>query len=161
MLHKIRGWLRGKLDDPYLTKKAYPEPTVCPTCGLIYHKKHWKRDEGLKEKLEREAKRIKCPSCRKIEDHYPMGILTISGSFFLSHKEEINNIIKNTERKEILRNPLDRIMSLKEEKEKMIVETTSENLALALGKALSRAYKGKLEIRFSEDQKMVRVFWER
>jgi len=161
MFGRVRKLLKGKLDDPYLTRRSYVEPTICPLCGLIYHKKHWERNEELKNRLEREAKKAKCPSCRKIEDHYPMGILTITGNFLFSHKEEIKNIISNTEKKEILRNPLDRIMSLKEMKDKMVIETTSENLAIALGKALNRAYKGKLNISFSQDQKLVRVFWER
>ena len=161
MFGRIRKLLRTKLDDPYLRKGNYSDPTVCPVCGLLYHKKRWERNEELKDKLLKEAKRAKCPSCRKIEDHYPMGILTITGGFSLKNKEEIKNIIANTEKKEIFRNPLDRIMSLKEMKDKMVVETTSENLAIALGKALNRAYKGKLNISFSQDQKLVRVLWER
>ncbi len=161
MLAKIRGSIKEKLQDPYLLTKAYSEPTICPVCGLVYHKKRWTRDERLMERVADTAKRAKCPSCRKIEDHYPMGIVILKGDFLKNHKEEIINRIKNTEKREILRNPLDRIMSLKEIKGDMVIETTSENLAIALGKALRRSYKGELEIRFSEDQKMVRVFWQR
>ncbi|MCX8014532.1 MAG: BCAM0308 family protein [candidate division WOR-3 bacterium] len=155
-----RSGPRPKLADPYLLSKAYPEPTICPTCGLVYHKKRWLRDEHIKQEVEGIAEKHKCPACRKIEDHYVMGLVTITGTFVPTVKDEIVHLIHNQEKKEIFRNPLARIMSLKI-KEEVTVETTTENLALAIGKALYRAYDGELNISFSQNDKMVRVNWHR
>ncbi|MEO0072984.1 MAG: hypothetical protein ABIK10_06120, partial [candidate division WOR-3 bacterium] len=70
-----------KLTDPYLVKKI-PEPNICPGCGLVYYKKRWRKDEELKNTFTGPVYNQKCPACRKIEDHYPMGIVTISGNFW-------------------------------------------------------------------------------
>ena len=152
---------RLKLNDPYLSSKAYSEPTVCPKCGLVYHKKRWVRDENLFQTVADQAQKHKCPACRKIEDHYFMGMVTITGNFFPTIKPEIINIIRNQEKKEIARNPLARIMSLNNKKNMITVETTNDNLAEAIGKALERSHHGKLGIDLSRDSKFARVNWHR
>ncbi|MCX7785436.1 MAG: BCAM0308 family protein [candidate division WOR-3 bacterium] len=152
---------RPKLADPYLLSKAYSEPTICPTCGLVYHKKRWLRDEHIRTEIEKIAEKHKCPACRKIEDHYVMGLVTITGTFVLPNKNEIVNIIRNQEKKESLRNPLARIMSLNNKENLITVETTVENLAITIGKALENAYHGELKISFSDNEKLVRVYWHR
>ncbi|MEO0093296.1 MAG: BCAM0308 family protein [candidate division WOR-3 bacterium] len=158
-----RSGPKPKLDDPYLTTKAYPEPTICPGCGLVYHNKRWTKDEYLLNSIKSIAQKHKCPSCRKIEDHFPMGIVTITqeDDFIKQHRTEIINLIRNEEKREILRNPLDRIMSLKNNDDTIVVETTSENLAVAIGKALKRAYRGELKINFSRENKQTRISWKR
>lgn len=150
-----------RLSDPYLLAKAYSEPTICPSCGLVFHKKRWLRDDHLAQEVGEVAEKHKCPACRKIEDHYVMGLITISGSFLANAKDEIVNLIKNQEKKETFRNPLARIMSLKILENNIIVETTTENLAIMIGKALHRAHQGELEINFSQNDKLVRVHWYR
>uniref|UniRef100_A0A7C6EC56 ATPase n=1 Tax=candidate division WOR-3 bacterium TaxID=2052148 RepID=A0A7C6EC56_UNCW3 len=162
-----RGLARSKpkarLDDPYLTNKAYPEPTICPICGLVYHNKPWQKDDHLLNSIKAIAQKHKCPSCRKIEDHFAMGLVFITPKtdFVEKHKSEIINLIRNEEKREFLRNPLDRIMSLKENDGSIVVETTSENLAVSIGRALARAYNGKVDFRFSRENKQVQVKWQR
>ena len=151
------------LDDPYITRKAYPEPTICPVCGLVFHNKRWSKDDTLLESIKTIAEKHKCPSCRKIEDHFTMGTIFISSEsdFVEKHKSEIINLIRNEEKREFLRNPLDRIMSLKEQGNEFTVETTSENLAVTIGKALHRAYNGEVEFSYSRENKQARVYWKR
>lgn len=160
---EARSHPQAKLNDPYLTTKGYPEPTICPVCGLVYYNKHWVKDNHLLSVVKSIGYKHKCPSCRKIEDHFAMGIIFISqeNDFVEKHKSEIINLIRNEARREFLRNPLDRIMSLKDNDGEITVETTSENLAMAIGKALERAYKGKLEFSFSRENKQVKVYWKR
>lgn len=155
----IRGGLKPHLEDPYLTRKSYKEPTVCPRCGLVFRKRRWQKIEGFDRKTA--VEKHKCPACRKEEDHYVMGIVYISGNFFGTRREEILNMLKNEEKKQVYHNPLDRIMTIRDEDDGTQVETTSENLALHLGRMLYHSYGGKIEYRFSDDQKLARVFWYR
>lgn len=151
---------KTKLSDPYLLSKAYQEPTVCPSCGLVFHKKRWLRDEHILSEVSEVAHKHKCPACRKIDDHYFMGQIFLSGDNLLTVKNEIINLIHNQEKKESFRNPLARIMSLKYQQNNLVVETTTDNLAVMIGKALQRAYNGELKVSFS-DGKIARVHWLR
>jgi NMD protein affecting ribosome stability and mRNA decay len=103
----------------------------------------------------------KCPACRKEEDHYVMGIVYISGDFFNQRRDEIVNMLKNEEEKEVDHNPLDRIMGIVEDENGVRVETTSESLAVHLGRMLYHSYGGDVEYKFSDEQKLARVFWHR
>ncbi|HIE05601.1 MAG TPA: ATPase [bacterium (Candidatus Stahlbacteria)] len=147
------------LDDPYLKKFRYREPTVCPGCNIVYTGKRWQ----YKPRYEPTAKTAykKCPACRKIDDHYAMGLVFLSGSFLVQHRKEILHLIENQDRLGFKRNPLDRIMATRKVKNGYRIETTTEHLALTIGRALYHAYGGDVEYRFSEDQKLVRVYWHR
>ncbi len=155
-----RSDTKPKLSDPYLLAKAYQEPTVCPSCRLVFHKKRWLRDEHIFAEVSTVAHKHKCPACRKIEDHYYMGQVVASGDFFLPIKDEIVNLIHNQEKKESFRNPLARIMSLKYQSNNLVVETTTDNLAVMIGKAIQRSYNGELKVNFN-DGKIARVHWSR
>jgi len=155
----IRGGLKPHLDDPYLSRKSHKEPTLCPRCGLVFRRRRWQRIEDFDPKTAKE--KHKCPACRKEEDHYVMGIVYINGDFFKTRRTEIMNMLKNEEKKQIIHNPLDRIMTIREEKGGTCLETTSENLAVHLGRMLYHSYGGDIEYRFSDEQKLARVFWKR
>lgn len=155
----IRGGLKPHLEDPYLTRKSYKEPTVCPRCGLVYRHRRWQSIPDFD--TERAVQRRKCPACRKEEDHYVMGIVQISGNFFRSRRDEMVSMMRNEEQKTSIHNPLDRIMNIIEDESGIRVETTSESLAVHLGRTLYRAYGGDVEYQFSDEQKLVRVFWHR
>ncbi len=155
----IRGGLRPHLQDPYLVRKGYKEPTLCPRCGLVYKNRRWQR---IAKFVREDAAEVhKCPACRKIEDHYAMGVVHITGDFYKEHREEILNMIKNEEKKEVVHNPLDRIMAIKQDGDRVEIETTSENLAIHLGRMLYHSYGGSVEYKFSDEQKLARVFWHR
>jgi NMD protein affecting ribosome stability and mRNA decay len=155
----IRGGLRPHLEDPYLTRRSHKEPTVCPRCGLVYKKRRWQRIPDFDPKLAKGQH--KCPACRKEEDHYVMGIVYIRGDFFKQRRDEIINMVRNEEKKEIGPNPLDRIMGIVEDKDGVRIETTSENLAVHLGRMLYNSYGGDVEYKFSDEQKLARIFWHR
>ena len=166
MRDRLDKRLDYKINDPYLDKTQYKDPTICPTCGLVYHGKTWKRDDELKKQLEKEGKvdYKECPACRKIKDNYPMGVVYLSGDYVKDefHRSEIINLVKHEAEKEENSNPLSRIMAIENGKDgDLIIKTTTEGLAARLGKAIQRAHKGNLELKFSVDQKLLRVVWER
>ena len=78
--------------DPYQGKKKLHEGTLCPQCGAVYHDARWQwlpKGEGAVEEL--------CAACRRINDKFPAGILTLHGPFALQHKDEILHLARNQE----------------------------------------------------------------
>ncbi len=166
MSERMDRRLDYKIHDPYLDKTQYKDPTICPTCGLVYHGKTWKKDDNLKKQLEKEGKADykDCPACKKIKDNYPLGIIYLSGEYIKDdfHKNEILNLVKHEAQKEENSNPLSKIMSVENDRnETLVIKTTTEGLAARIGKAIQRAHKGSLELKFSNDHKFLRVIWER
>jgi len=152
-----------KLHDPYMDKNIYKDPTICPSCHLVYHNKRWHRNEKLYEELVKSDKvdYKKCPACRKADDHYPLGVLRLTGDYVWKKKDEILNLVRNTAEAEEKRNPLARIMNIIETDEGLIIETTTESLARRLGRCIDKAHHGELEYIFSDSQKFLRVEWSK
>ncbi|MDI6840797.1 MAG: BCAM0308 family protein [bacterium] len=160
--HPMRGG-RGHCDDPYALIRGYKEPTVCPNCGLVFHEKKWIRNQEFSTKLknDRSTHYELCPACREIKEHYPMGIVRLKGDFWKTHKGMIENLIRNEETRGMDKNPLERIISIREEGDTLLIETTRESLASRIGKVMKRACKGNLKYEFSRGEKLVRIEWSR
>jgi NMD protein affecting ribosome stability and mRNA decay len=153
----------GRTEDPYQPAEGQ-EAAMCSTCQALYQNKRWLFDEKLAKKVAGtdKVKMVTCPTCRKIKDHYPEGVLTLSGEFLQERKDEILTLLKNEAERVAGRSVADRIITMTEEgKDRLVVETTTEKLAQHLGRAVYRAYKGDLEFRWSEMNKFVRVYWSR
>jgi hypothetical protein len=91
----------------------------------------------------------------------PGGIVTLSGGFWREHRAEILGLIRNEEQRTIETNPHERLMEIAEEGDDLVVWTTNEKLAQRVGRALEKAYDGKLEYQWPVDNKLVRVNWSR
>lgn len=153
----------GRVDDPYMPAEGQ-EASICTTCKAVYQNKRWFFDDKMFNRLAGtdKAREVVCPTCRKIKDHFPEGILTLSGEFFAEHKDEILTLLKNEAARVSARSVDDRIIRMTEEgNDRMVVETTTEKLAQHLGRAIYKAYKGDLDFRWSEMNKFVRVYWQR
>ncbi len=153
----------GRTEDPYMPEEGQ-EAALCTTCKALYQNKRWFFDEKLAGRLAGTAKvkEVTCPTCRKIKDNYPEGVLTLSGDFFAERQEEILTLVKNEAAKVGARSVADRIIKMTPEGPgKLVIETTTEKLAQHLGRAVYRAYKGDLDFRWSEMNRFVRVYWSR
>lgn len=152
-----------KSGDPYRDNASIPEPSICQRCKAVWSKGKWSLDPALRKEVERwnKPRPVICPACRRIEDSYPGGILHLKGDFLNDHKEQILKTIKNEEEAILRRNPLERIISLEDRDEGITIQTTSEKLAQRLGKVINKACGGDLDIRFSHQEKLVRVYWSR
>jgi len=156
---RIAHWLglqREYIHDTYKSRKKMAEPTVCPRCGAVFHKGHW--TWRLRPAKAQEAV---CPACRRIEDNYPAGILTLSGSFLRRHREELLNVVRRNEKLAQKQHPLCRIIGIKEAKGKMVVTTTDKHLPRRIGEALWHAYHGELKLHYAEDARLIRMTWTR
>jgi hypothetical protein len=162
-IYKRRGG-DAVLKDPYLREVDYKDPNICPSCKALYHNKRWQFNDSLEHeiRLEDDYEEKMCPACRKIKDNYPMGLVFISGNFINQHKEEILSTVKSEEKRAVDKNPLERIMEIeKENVNHYRIETTTDTLAQRIGKILHNSYKGEVEYKFSEGQKVLQVFWSR
>ncbi len=150
--------------DPYNPRGAKGKVLVCDACHAVYRNKRWYADEGLFAEATHDptAEHSTCPACTKMRDDFPGGIVTLKGDFLRPHKQDVLNLIKNEEGRARGFNPLERVMSVKENDEgSIVIATTNEKLAQRLGRALKKAFNGVVAYRWSRDTKLVRVDWER
>ena len=148
--------------DPYVIFKAPKGPAMCRKCKAIYANKRWYIDSSKASKLAAASgtQKLLCPACRKIKDDYPEGIVTLKWSGLREHEGEIRGLIANVETRAVSVNPLDRVMKIVGRKKDLEVQTTNDRLAQRLGRALVRAYKGKVDYKWSHRDMMVRVTWQ-
>jgi NMD protein affecting ribosome stability and mRNA decay len=149
--------------DPYIPEEGYREVAVCEKCHALYRNKHWYLDAKAYEAARAggDFHRVTCPACQKITGHYPEGVVTLRGGYVWDHEEEIRNILRNEESKAMAKNPLERIIRMEREGDRMVIETTEEKLAEHLGRALHKAHQGELQVSWSEEHSRCRVTWER
>ncbi len=142
--------------DPYKARGKLPEPTVCPQCGAVWQDGRWRwslRPAPAHETL--------CQACERINDRYPAGEITLAGGFFAAHRDEILNLVRNTEEREKQEHPGHRLMVMNSVEGGMVVTTTDIHLPRRIGDALHDAYKGELNLDYDEDGYFVRVRWQR
>ena len=152
----------GRQEDPYEPEEGQ-EAAVCTQCHALYQGKRWFFDAKLSGRLAGtdKVREVVCPTCRKIKDHFPEGILTLSGEFLAQHKEEIVGLLNKEAGRIASRSVADRIIQMVPEDDKLVVETTPEKMAQHLGRAVYKAYKGDLHFRWGEVERFVRVYWSR
>lgn len=142
--------------DPYLAKHKLPEPTVCPQCGAVFHGGHW---QWLVKPTQ--ANEAMCPACHRVHDDFPAGYLTVAGTFFKDHREELLHLVRNEETRAKTEHPLKRIMKIEDQDGGTLITTTDIHLARGIGDALHHAYQGELEYHYNEQENLLRVVWTR
>lgn len=155
---------RLQITDPYRRETAsLADPSVCSVCKAVWHKGKWYKDEKILKEVQKweQPKEMICPACKRADDRLPCGIVYLRGKFLKEKKEQILNTIKNEERIAGSRDPLDRIISIEEKKGGMTIQTTDTKLAQRIGRAISKSCGGQLLVKFSPEDKLVRVYWER
>lgn len=155
---------RETSSDPYARRGAMAKAAVCGGCHAVYRNKRWYADEPLSITMLNDpaTTRTVCPACLRIRDDFPGGIVTMKGDYVLPHKQDLLNLIRNEEHRARSVNPLERVMSIRENGEgSIIVSTTNERLAQKLGRAMKKAFHGEVVYRWSHDNKLVRVDWLR
>ena len=156
--HQARGdrLLRELDHDPYHSKKKLPEPTVCPTCGAIFHRGHWQWGSAPADAHEET-----CPACRRIQHRVPAGFLNLKGEFLSGHRDEIMHLVRNVEEKEKAEHPLQRIMDVETNDDGVTITFTDPHLARSAGSAIHHAYQGDLDFHYEDENIMLRINWSR
>jgi len=146
--------------DSYLLKRAPKEMIQCGGCGAFYHRRRWtlRKPNGFDFSVR--TRLCYCPACRKVKDQRASGELDLV-SFPDLEKKEILRILQNEERAAREKNPLGRIMGIEQGNHGWKIQTTTEKLAQRLGRAVRKARGGKLDYKWSHNNKFVRVTWEK
>ena len=142
--------------DSYKSRGKPVEPTVCPECGSLFHKGRWQRLAAPAG-----ARKALCPACHRIRDRFPAGYVVLGGEFLRAHRQEVVRLLRHIEHRASAEHPLQRIMDITRENGDMTVSTTDPHLARALGVAVHRAYRGRLEFHYNREENLLRVHWER
>jgi NMD protein affecting ribosome stability and mRNA decay len=150
--------------DSYLPRGAAKKISVCEGCHAVYKNKRWYADAALYDKAVSApgTSVTVCPACAKIRDNFPGGIVTLKGSYVLPHKEDLVHLVKNVEARARSTNPLERVMSIKEDGYgNIVIYTTNEKLAQRLGNLIKKAFHGNVTYDWSHENKLARVDWVR
>ncbi len=119
----------------------------CPTCQSIYYKKFWHHSSPSQGKVE--GKSILCPACRMIKDKEFEGQLAIN-NFPVNSKEDLAKLIKNFCQRAFERNPMDRLIDIKNDSGNLIITTTENQLAVKLAKKIKEVFnKYKIQMKIS------------
>ncbi|HCI54125.1 MAG TPA: ATPase [Gallionella sp.] len=143
-----------RVHDAYKSRGKLHEPSVCSECGAVFHAGRW---QWLQAPAD--AHQETCPACHRIRDHYPAGYLSLKGSFFSSHRDEIMQLLHHHEKHERTEHPLKRIIAIEEKPGETLVSTTDIHLARGMGEALHHAYQGELEYHYNPEENLLWVNW--
>jgi hypothetical protein len=162
--YKLSYKKKSATTDSYLPRGASRKVSVCDGCRAVYMNKRWYADGAVDDSTLRnpEAAKTVCPACLKIRDNYPGGIVTLKGDYVLPHKQDLCKLIRNEEDRARVLNPLERVISVKENGYgSIVISTTNERLAQRIGRAIKKAFHGDVAYHWSHDNKLVRVDWVR
>ena len=148
--------IQERVHDSYKSWGKPMEPTVCPDCGAVFHEGRWQRLAPPAE-----AHKARCPACHRVHDRFPAGYVMLGGEFLRAHRREVVRLLRHIERRASSEHPLQRIMDITRENGDITVSTTDPHLARALGVAVHRAYRGRLEFHYNREENLLRVHWER
>lgn len=153
--HPVQDLSIGK-HDAYRASAKLAQGTCCPDCGVVFAGGRW---QWLPARQD--AVRERCPACMRIRDQFPAGYVSFTGAYVDEHRTELLAIVRNLELKEKTEHPLQRVMEIEENRDKIQITTTDVHLARAIGDALHRAHGGNLDVKYSADDNVVRVVWNR
>jgi len=74
-------------------------------------------------------------------------------------KGQIIGLVHNEEAAERAEHPMNRVISVDDEEDRVTVRTTDIHLPRRIGEALKRAYHGRLDMHFDDDGYFTRVDW--
>ena len=136
---------------------------VCRHCGAVYFKRRWvpRTDERM-PLLAAKAEATLCPACDMEAKGLVRGYLTLEGPFFVAHRPEIETLLRNEAGREGEDNPTGRVIAWDTAvKNVLTLATSTEHLAVRLGHAVHKAFKGSIHSGFAHEDKFVRVTWSR
>jgi len=140
--------------DPYQARGKYPDSTVCRDCHAVFRRGRWTWGTAPET-----AHPALCPACGRIRDELPAGYVALEGARTEGDREVLIRIAHNEEARMKAEHPLERIMRVEQDGTRVLITTTDIHLPRRIGEAVQHSHKGKLEIKYGEDEYTVRVNW--
>ncbi len=114
---------------------------MCPDCGAAYYEKSW-HHSLLKIKSVKKDTPVDfalCPACKMIKFNMFEGEITIVG-VPARLRQELINLIENYCERAYSRDPMDRLIGIRREKDNLVVRVTENQLANKLGKKVKNLF---------------------
>ena len=140
----------------YRAEARQSDGVACPECHASVRDGRWQWLEA-----EPDAAEVRCPACRRIDDDFPAGFVSIEGEFFDRHRVELMNLVQTRANRAVAEHPLRRLMGSSDTPEGVLLRTTDTHLAHEFGTALHDDYGGAVNFRYESDNEMLRVHWAR
>jgi hypothetical protein len=145
---------------------SLPEPAICEICDALYLQRRWVFASTLHDAERahswRDLHRTVCPACRNEREGEPHGFVYVSGEFVGRHHHEVLRLLLREEAMATVESPLARIVELDVvDRDRITVSTSTEGLALRLGKALQEAFGGERHEDIARAGLLARVSWHR
>jgi len=144
----MKRWRQRKIEK---FSKSGPGLIFCDGCQAVYYKKSWHHNlrnyKNLKENLP--VKFLLCPACRMIKNKQFEGEIIVKNAP-ARIKNNLINLVKAFCRRAYQKDPLDRLIAVKETRDGIKITTTENQLAVKLAKKIKDVFKKvKLKISYS------------
>ena len=143
--------------------RSMKEPAICSACDAVYVNRRWVASSAPTAQTEGSpALKTICPACKQARSGEPRGFVFLDGAYFTTHRDEIENLLRNEAQRAAEDNVLARIIDWSRGNgHELSLTTTTEHLAQRLGHALQKAFHGEVHYDFSHENKLARVNWLR
>jgi hypothetical protein len=149
--------------------KAKTAIVACPNCHALYFDKHWHTWSHATKVLPvgHKVTEALCGACRSLASSGRSAEFGYAGEVILSGfaepelKLEVIRTAKNVAARAVERDPEAQVIKIEDQGRTVRITTTKNQLAEAIGKEVDASHKGgELNIRFSNEELPVRVFWK-
>ena len=141
-------------------KKEY---LICPKCSAAYYGKCWHHRLGEGKHFKHEERKklnfVLCPACKMIKEKKFEGSIEIK-NIPAKIVGEIVNLVKNSAKIAFFKDPMDRVIEIRQNKNNLLITATENQLAKKIAKLIKRAFKNyarDCEIKMSDEEDIVRI----
>jgi len=132
--------------DPYVDAHKREGASVCTTCRAVHERGKWRWTDAPKG-----AHPLVCPACRRIEDRCPAHLLRLDG-VPQDQRSELVAMIHHEADEEARLHPVERLMWLRDGKDRIEVALTGAHIARRLRVAIARSWRGRFASKLGVDQ---------
>ncbi len=128
---------------------------ACSNCTAVY------QDRRKQPRLRRAvADGGTCPKCHRIDSITTAGFLILQGGFFLTHREEVKQMILDLAECERNEHPHKRIIDVKDGAHITLITITDIDFTRRIGEALHATYQGCLTFVYNKEKNLIDVDWQ-
>src|SRR5215510_9084591 len=109
--------------DTFLPRQSPKGIIQCSGCGIFYYRRHWSLEAPAGITMPVRLHPVYCPACRKIKENCASGELHI-GKLRAVERDEVLRLLRHEETQAREKNPLERIMRVRDVKDGWKLELT-------------------------------------